>query len=139
MEYMAPDPDPDAPLSVHYLRSDVVDAALDVLCEGETLSQMFTRCASAEIIARCRHDLAGPLACAITGPTAPVELDLPDALRVLLGGVLREGETLRGIITALFIAEIRVRRTGMFWPVAAADEPVMPDDAARIEALILCG
>lgn len=123
-------------------RTQVLNAINHELQGEETLSEVVEDLAYFEASARKRFagssaDSGSPIDCTVTEPQTEITITVADRPIEMLRASMRSGETLDGLVTALLIAEVRYRRTGMHWPVFSADEPVMTDDATIIDGLIL--
>lgn len=122
--------------SVH-VRVDVLAALDAVLAPNERLSSLVEALAVCEGHARA-HDITGSpgIDCQVSGPLMPILVDPDSDSLQLLQATLRPQETLDGLVTALLIGEIRVRRTSLPAYVTGADEPVMTSDDLEHEDLI---
>lgn len=121
------------------VRTQVFNAINHELQGEETLSEVVEDLAYLEASARKRfagssEDSGSPIDCTMTEPQ--ITITVTDRPLQLLHESVRPGESLDGLVTALIIAEVRYRRTGMHWPVFSAAEPVMTDDATIIDGLI---
>lgn len=123
------------------VRADVIDAITHDLRGTEDLADVIEDVAYWEATARKRftgssEDTSAPINPTMTSPVETVAVSVPDVPVRMLRESMRQGETLDGLVTALLIAEVRHRRTDLYWPVLSADEPVMTDDATTIAFLI---
>lgn len=124
------------------VRADVLAAITHDLHGGESLGAVIEDLSYWEAAARKRfagssEDTSAPIDPTTTSPTTTIAVPVSDAPVRMLRESMRPGETLDGLVTALLIAEVRHRRTGMHWPVYGANEPVMTDDATTIQRLIV--
>lgn len=123
------------------VRADVLAAITNALHGGESLGAVFEDLSYWEAAARkrfagSREDTSAPIDPTTTSPTRTIAVQVSDVPVRMLRESMRPGETLDGLVTALIIAEVRHRRTGLCWPVYSADEPVMTDDATTVAFLI---
>ncbi|SMX66530.1 hypothetical protein BI49514_00292 [Brevibacterium iodinum ATCC 49514] len=124
------------------VRADVLAAITHDLYGGESLGDVIEDLSYWEAAARKRfagssEDTSSPIDPTTTSPTTTISVPISDAPVRMLRESMRPGETLDGLVTALLIAEVRHRRTGMHWPVYGANEPVMTDDATTVQRLIV--
>lgn len=120
------------------IRTDVLAGITRELLGREMLAEVIEDLAYTESGRRFADTRAEAprIDCRMTSPTTPVAVELPGGPLRLLTDSLSADETLDGLVTALLIDEYRYRRTGMYWPLESANEPLMPTDAARVDALI---
>lgn len=124
------------------VRADVLAAITHDLHGGESLGAVIEDLSYWEAAARKRfagssEDASAPIDPTTMSPTRTIAVPVSDAPVRMLRESMRPEETLDGLVTALLIAEVRHRRTGMHWPVYSAAEPVMTDDATTIQQLIV--